>query len=80
MMPQVVELDDVTKVFYKHTNPTSRLGEIGRSHLAKELHETCKLPFAKCEQQNLVRTSNRFLELVMFIPIHTTNLSPNHVF
>ncbi len=80
MMPQVVELDDVTKVFYKHTNPTSRLGEIGRSQLAQELHETCKLPFAKWEQQNPVRTSNRFLELVMFIPIHTTNLSPNHVF
>ncbi len=28
---QAMELDDVTNVFYEHTNPSSRLREIGRS-------------------------------------------------
>ncbi len=30
-VPQAMELDDVTNVFYEHTNPSSRLREIGRS-------------------------------------------------
>jgi hypothetical protein len=31
MMFQAMELDDVTKVFYEHTNLDSRLKELGRS-------------------------------------------------
>jgi len=30
MMSQGVELDDVTRIFYEHANPNSRLKEIGR--------------------------------------------------
>jgi len=79
MMPQAMELDDVTKSFYEHTNLGLRLKVIRRSLLVEELQKTCKLPSPKSEQQYLARTSNRFSKLVMFIPIHTTNLFPNHV-
>jgi hypothetical protein len=33
MMPQHVELDDVTRVFYEHTNLSSKLREIGKTQL-----------------------------------------------
>ncbi len=36
-MPQAMELDDVIKVFYEHTNLSSRLREIARSQLVEEL-------------------------------------------
>jgi hypothetical protein len=75
-----VELDDVTKVFYEHTNLGSRLKEIGRWQLVEEIQKTCKLPFPKCEQQNLTTTYDRFSKFVMFTPIHIANFSPNHVF
>jgi hypothetical protein len=69
-MPRAMELDDVTKVFYKHTNPSSRLKKIRISQLVEELQESWRLPFLECEQQN-ARTSNRFSKLTMCIPIHT---------
>jgi hypothetical protein len=36
-VPQAMELDDVIKVFYEHTNLSSRLREIARSQLVEEL-------------------------------------------
>jgi hypothetical protein len=66
--------------FYKHTNLNSKLKEIGRSQLAEELQETWRLSSLECEQQNFVSTSDKFSKPTMFIPIHITNLSPNHVF
>ncbi len=43
MMPQATKLDNVTKKIYEHTNLSSKLKEIGRSQLAKELQETWRL-------------------------------------
>jgi hypothetical protein len=49
MMPQVVELNDVIKQNYEHTNPGFRLRKIGKSQLVEKLQEICKLPSLKCE-------------------------------
>lgn len=40
MMSQHVELDDVTQVFYEHTNFSSKLREIGRTQLIQKLKES----------------------------------------
>jgi hypothetical protein len=79
MMPQVVELDDVIKQNYEHTNPGFRLREIGKSQLVEKLHEICKLSSQKCKEQNLKRTSDKFSKDVVSIPIHTIDLFPSHV-
>jgi hypothetical protein len=42
MMPQHVELDDVTQVFYEHTNLSSKLREIGKTQLIQKLKERRK--------------------------------------
>ncbi len=39
-MPRAMEYIDVTKVFYKHTNPSSRLKKIRISQLVEELQES----------------------------------------
>jgi hypothetical protein len=39
----LVELYDVTKVFNEHTNPSSKLKEIGKSQLVEKLQETYRL-------------------------------------
>jgi hypothetical protein len=48
MVPQVMELDYVTKVFYEHANLSSKLKEIGKSQLVEELQETWRLSSSKC--------------------------------
>jgi hypothetical protein len=42
MMPQHGELDDVTQVFYEHTNLLSKLREIGKTQLIQKLKERRK--------------------------------------
>jgi hypothetical protein len=64
MMPQAMELDDVTNFFYKHTNLNSKLKEIGRSQLAEELQETWRLSSLECEQQNLIIHMTSFQNLL----------------
>jgi hypothetical protein len=79
-VPQAMELDDVIKVFYEHTNLSSRLREIARSQLVEELQETWRLSSLECEQQNLISTYEKFLDSIVFIPFHIIDLFPNHAF
>jgi hypothetical protein len=76
----LVVFNEVTIIFYEHTNLGSKLKRIERSQLVEELQETCKLASLECEQQNLAKTSNRFSKLAMLIPIHIIDLSQNHTF
>ena len=37
--PQAIEMDDVTQIFFEHTNPGSRLADLGRQRLAASLND-----------------------------------------
>jgi len=63
-----------------NANLSSRLREIARSQLVEELQETWRLSSLECEKQNLTITYEKFLNSIVFIPIHTIDLFPNHAF
>jgi hypothetical protein len=39
MNPEALTMDDVTHIFFEHTNPGSRLADLGRQRLASELDQ-----------------------------------------
>ena len=37
--PQAIEMDDVTQIFFEHTNPDSRLADLGWQRLVGSLND-----------------------------------------
>ena len=37
--PQAIEMNDVTQIFFEHTNPGTRLADLGRQRLAASLND-----------------------------------------
>jgi len=40
MHPKTIDMDDVTQIFFEHTNPRSRLADLGWQRLANHLDDT----------------------------------------
>jgi hypothetical protein len=71
MMSQGVELDDITRIFYEHTNHNSRLRKIGREQFVWELQKkrpSFSQPFLA---RNPINAHEMFLEKKIVIPLHT---------
>ena len=55
--PQAIEMDDVTQIFLEHTNPGSRLADLGQQRLAISLNDA-----REGAEHGYVVSDNSFIE------------------
>jgi len=62
MHPKTIDMDDVTQIFFEHTNPRSHLTNLGQQKLANHLDDA-----RESAQYNYVVQGNSHFENFCFI-------------